>query len=329
MIGVLGSGTWATAIVSILLENKSLNLNWWVREPEIIEGLQNEQCNPVYLSETQLDTSQLHISSDIKQVIHQSDEIYLVIPSVFVHSALSQFSEDELRDTCFYTAVKGIIPETNQIVSEYLHNSYHIPYSNIAVVSGPSHAEEVGRRKNTYLTVASLNSSLAAKVQSELACKYIKTTQSIDPLGIQYATAMKNIYAVAAGIINGLGYGDNTLAVLTSNALKEMDTFVSAMDPSTTHHTMDLAYLGDLLVTCYSQFSRNRTFGYLIGYGRSVEAAQIEMKMVAEGYYAVKCIEQMRKNAAIHMPIEQAVYQILYARGIPSKVMKKVIDSLN
>ncbi|MCQ2262236.1 MAG: NAD(P)H-dependent glycerol-3-phosphate dehydrogenase [Bacteroidales bacterium] len=328
MIGLLGSGTWATAIVSVLLEDKKREINWWVREPEIIEGIRNEHCNPVYLSETELDPDRLHISGDINEIIAKSDEIFVVVPSVFIHKALSQCDPEMLCTKAFCSAVKGIIPETNEIVTDYLHNAYGIDYSNLCIVSGPSHAEEVGRRKMTFLTVASSNNQLVESIRGKLECKYIHTTASNDIQGIQYATAMKNIYAVASGIFYGLGYGDNMVAVLTANALKEMESFVRTMVPDSDRSITDLAYLGDLLVTAYSQFSRNRTFGYLIGYGRSVAAAQLEMKMVAEGYYAVKCIEQMRKTAHVPMPIEQAVYQILHEHGIPSKVMKRVIDSL-
>lgn len=328
MIGLLGSGSWATAIVKILLENEERIINWWVRESEVVEGLLSEHHNPSYLSEAFIDTARIHISSNIREVIESSDDIFVVVPSAFVSKALQSVPPELLMGRNFHSAVKGVIPETNQIVTEYLHSALNISYDNLTVVSGPSHAEETARQKLTYLTVASSNKTLANRVREMLGCYYVKTVYSTDMQGIEYSTVMKNIYAVAVGICHGLGYGDNLIAVMISNAVQEYEAFIQHFVPMETRRLEQFAYLGDLLVTCYSQFSRNRTFGQMIGYGYNVKAAQLEMKMIAEGYYAVNGVEHMRSAMGLEMPIEQAVYKILYGNADPRRTMKKVLEHL-
>lgn len=339
MIGLLGSGSWATAIVKILLEKKDRNINWWVREEEAIPVLMEEKHNPLYLSEAYIDTERTCISSDIKEVIGMSDDIYLVVPSAFVAKALSEVPKEMLHGKRFISAVKGIVLDTNQIITEYLHSEMGIEYDRLAIVSGPSHAEEAARQRLTYLTVASSNQEFAEEVQSQLGCKYIHTTYSTDMVGIECAAVLKNIYAVAVGICRGLGYGDNLVAVLISNALQEMTDFMQCMSPTRGERRTEsgdgrlrrfesFAYLGDLLVTCYSQFSRNRTFGTMLGSGYSIKAAQLEMKMVAEGYYAAKGVENMRQQSGIHLPIAETVYGILYERKSAAKQMKTLLENL-
>lgn len=347
-IGLLGSGSWATAIVKILLEKKERNINWWVREEEAIPVLKEEKHNPLYLSEAYIDTERTCISSDIREVVSKSDDIYLVVPSAFVAKALSELPPEMLQGKRIISAVKGIVLDTNQIITEYLHSQLGISHDNLCIVSGPSHAEEAARQRLTYLTVASSNQEFAEEVRQQLACHYIKTTYSTDMVGIECAAVLKNIYAVAVGICRGLGYGDNLVAVLISNALQEMTDFMQSMSPTNGEWRTEggerkaegdngdgrlrrfesFAYLGDLLVTCYSQFSRNRTFGSMLGSGYSIKAAQLEMKMVAEGYYAAKGVENMRQQAGLRLPIAETVYGILYERKSAAKQMKALLENL-
>lgn len=339
MIGVLGSGSWATAIVKILLEKKDRRINWWVREEEIIPTLLEEKHNPLYLSEAYIDSDRINISSDIREVIGKSDDIYLVVPSAFVDKALKDVPKEELAKKRFISAVKGIVPEYNTIITEYLREEKEVDYSQLCIISGPSHAEEAARQKLTYLTVASTNRDFAEQVRRQIGCQYIKTTYSTDMTGIECAAVLKNIYAIAAGMCRGLGYGDNIIAVLISDALQEMTDFMQQISPMIGNGDFNtdarlrqfesFAYLGDLLVTSYSQFSRNRTFGNMLGYGYSIKAAQLEMKMVAEGYYAVKGVKQIIKSIGLRMPIVEAVYAVLYERKSPEKVMKKVLENLH
>ncbi|MBP5516878.1 MAG: NAD(P)-binding domain-containing protein [Bacteroidales bacterium] len=339
MIGLLGSGSWATAIVKILLEKKDRKINWWVREEEAISTLIEEKHNPLYLSEAYIDTSRTNISSDIREVIEKSDDIYLVIPSAFVDKALKTVPQELLRQKRFISAVKGIVPEYTTIITEYLREQIGLDYSQLCIVSGPSHAEETARQRLTYLAVASTNQEFAEHVRRQLSCQYIKTTYSTDMTGIECAAVLKNIYAIATGICRGLGYGDNIIAVLISNALQEMTDFMQYFSPMIGYGDFNadarlrqfesFAYLGDLLVTSYSQFSRNRTFGSMLGYGYSIKGAQLEMKMVAEGYYAVKGVEKIRQDLNIKMPIVEAVYDILYERKSPAKRMKNVLENLH
>lgn len=327
MIGLLGSGSWATAIVKILLEKADREIYWWVRERDIIEGLLSEQHNPRYLSEAHIDTTRIHLTSDIGDVVSHSNIIFLVVPSAFITGAMSAFTPDMLEDKYFVSAVKGMIPEHDCIVTDFLRDQLHVPPERTAIISGPSHAEETARNRLTYLTVASCNEAFAKSVQGIMNCFYVKTTYSPDMMGIEYSAVLKNIYAVATGICHGLGYGDNIVAVLISNAVQEMDRLLQQIVPMDVRQMEQYAYLGDLLVTCYSQFSRNRTFGAMVGYGYTVKAAQLEMKMVAEGYYAVAGIEKLRANLKLEMPIEQAVYKILYKGAMAETVMKKLVEN--
>ena len=337
MIGLLGSGSWATAIVKILLEKSDRHINWWVREEEAIPTLMAEKYNPLYLSEAHIDTSRTAISSDINEIIASSDDLYLVVPSAFVHKALADVPQEMLEGKRIISAVKGIVPESGRIITEHLHHIMSVGYERLCIMSGPSHAEEAARQKLTYLTVASHNPGFAEEVREQLNCNYIRTTYSDDMEGIESAAVLKNIYAIAAGMCKGLGYGDNIIAVLISNALQEMTEFMQHLSPVASANDKgdgrlrrfeSFAYLGDLLVTAYSQFSRNRTFGTMIGSGYSIKGAQLEMKMVAEGYYAVQGVEKIRRQMGFHMPIVETVYGILYERRSPEKQMKKLLENL-
>lgn len=328
MIGVFGSGSWATAVAKIVLEHPNTKINWWIREPDIIEGIKETGHNPTYLSEIYFDTNQINFSNDISEVIKKSDDLLFVVPSAFLDDSLQNITPEMLEGKNIHSAIKGVVLQTNQIVADYFHDKFNINYNRISIISGPSHAEETAQQKLTYLTVASQNSQLADYVAEFIQCRYVKTVVSDDIHGIEYAAVLKNIYALAAGICKGLGYGDNLFAVLISNAMQEMDIFINELHPMDYRQLERFPYLGDLLVTAYSQHSRNRTFGAMIGFGYSVKGAQLEMKMIAEGYYATKCIEKIREKLGISMPIVEATYKILYEGLSARRVMGELLKNL-
>lgn len=309
-IAVLGSGSWGTAIVKIL-SNNCPKINWWVREPEIIESLREFGHNAAYLSSVEFNKEKLNVSDNIEEVINNSDVLVFVIPSAFLHRALENLSPDIFDGKQIVSAIKGIVPEHNDIVAEYFETFFNMSYNDFVVVSGPSHAEEIALEKLTYLTVASQNPELAKEVSGLFSCRYVHTSLSDDIFGTEYSAVMKNVIAIANGMCISLGYGDNFQAALIANGLQEIKRFVDAVHPIQRDVSASV-YLGDLMVTCYSQFSRNRTFGAMIGKGYSVKFAQFEMKMVAEGYYAVKCLWELNKRYKVDMPITTAVYNVLY-----------------
>jgi len=311
-VAVIGGGSWATAVVKILRDNKHpKEICWWLRNEEAVESIRNEGRNPNYLSAVKLDLDRENISSDIHFVIKKADVIILNVPAAFLEAALKGVSSEELAGKILVSAIKGIVPEKNQIIAEYLQRQYEVPVNNIANISGPCHAEEISQEKLSYLTVASQAPEVSALIASYINTEYVRTSISNDIYGIEYSAVLKNIYAVAVGICRGLGYGDNFQAVLVSNAIREIARFIQVAHPIG-RDSNDSAYLGDLLVTAYSLFSRNRTFGSLIGKGFSVKAAQFEMAMVAEGYYASKSVHEINQFHEVEMPICEAVYEILY-----------------
>ena len=325
MIGILGSGSWATAIAKLLLEQPSTRVCWYVREPEIRKSLAQHGHNNRYLGEVAFNPSRIEICSHPQQVVDQCETVYLVIPTAFLHSALQMVDPDSLRQRNLVSAIKGFVPEADMIVTDYLQHFYQIPTKQLAIISGPTHAEEVARERLTFITAASPNPRLSEQIMQQLHCRYINITSSSDIRGIQYATALKNIYAVAAGMCKGMGCGDNLMAVLVSYAIAEMRTFLHVMQPDTNIIISPEnlpPYVGDLLVTCYSQLSRNRTFGAMIGRGYTVKSAQLEMHMIAEGYFAAKSLEKVRQEHNIDMPIAQAVYMVLYENARPDVILR-------
>ena len=327
-IAVVGGGSWATAIVKILSDNLiDKEIYWWMRNNDAIEHIRIYNHNPHYLSSVEIKLPDENISSDLKSIIAASNLILLNVPAAFLKEALKDISSDDLKGKKIISAIKGIVPDENMIIGEFMNQHYHIPFSDIIVISGPCHAEEVALEKLSYLTIASQDSNLAAHFASMLNTRYIKTNVSDDIYGTEYAAVLKNIYAVASGICRGIGYGDNFQAVLISNAIREIESFVDAVHPID-RDIKESAYLGDLLVTAYSQFSRNRTFGYMIGKGYTVTSAQLEMNMIAEGYYAVNCLHQINKTYKVNMPICRAVYAILYERHSPQLEMKLLSEQL-
>jgi glycerol-3-phosphate dehydrogenase (NAD(P)+) len=315
-LAVIGDGSWATAIVKILLNNVE-ELNWYIRLKEDLEHIKKFHHNPRYLTGVELETSKLRLFNSVEETIQDADMVVVVIPSAYLNTALDPIDRDLFKDKFFISAVKGIVPDLHLTTCDLLHNKFGVPLTKLGVVSGPCHAEEVALERLSYLTTSAKNDDDAKLMADLFSCRYIKTKSSDDIFGTEYAAIMKNIMAVASGIAHGLGYGDNYQAVLISNAIREMKRFVDAVHPIT-RDIKNSAYLGDLLVTAYSQFSRNRTFGNMIGKGYSVKSAQLEMNMVAEGYYAVKGIYEINKQYNIELPITNAVYNILYERISPT-----------
>jgi glycerol-3-phosphate dehydrogenase (NAD(P)+) len=324
-IGVIGSGSWATAIAKILHENQE-NLNWYIREQEIIDNIKLHRNNPNYLSSVNFDNSRLTISNDINETIEKSDIVVFVVPSAFLKIWLEPLNLD-LKNKFIVTAIKGIIPHDNITVAEYFNQHYNVPFDNIGVISGPCHAEEVALSRLSYLTFSCKEQGIAKYIASYFESYYIKTTTGTDIYGTEYSAVLKNIFAMATGIAHGLGYGDNFLAVLVSNAQREIKRFLDKTYPSK-RKTNTSAYLGDLLVTSYSQFSRNRLFGTMIGKGYTVKATMLEMNMIAEGYYATQCIHEINQKHGVKMPITQAVYNILYEGIAPAVEMKILTEKL-
>jgi len=326
-VSVIGSGSWGTAIIKILSSNQD-HINWWIREEEIIDNIKNYKRNSIYLSSVELEPGKLLLSSDIKEIIKTSDYLVFAVPSAFLFESLKEVHPEELKGKVIISAIKGIVPQHNVIIGEFFNQVYGIPFENFVVVSGPSHAEEIALEKLTYLTVASKNPLLAEKVAKLFNNRYLKTSVSDDIFGTEYSSVIKNIIAIANGICIGLGYGDNFQAVLISNAIQEIKRFVDAVHPID-RDIKSSVYLGDLMVTAYSQFSRNRTFGNMIGKGYSVKFAQLEMKMIAEGYYAAKCIWEINKNYKVYMPITEAVYKILYEGRPPASEISLLTEKLS
>ncbi len=325
-IAVIGGGSWATAIVKMLSENRD-DILWWMRSSENIKHIKKYGNNPNYISAAELDPNKLTISDDLNEIVEQADCLILAVPSAFLRSVLKQM-DCSLKDKFVISAVKGIIAEKNRIIGEYLHNKFEVPYENIGVLTGPCHAEEVALERLSYLTIACEDIEKAEWFAKQINCRYIRTNISEDIFGTEIAAVLKNVFAIASGICHSLGYGDNFQAVLASNSIREIKRFVDNVHPIK-RDIKESAYLGDLLVTMYSQFSRNRTFGNMIGKGYSVKSAQLEMNMVAEGYYAVKCIKEINDEHDIDMPITKAVYNILYEKISPVIEMRLLSDNLN
>jgi glycerol-3-phosphate dehydrogenase (NAD(P)+) len=315
-VAVIGSGSWATAIVKLLSVNTQA-VCWFIQFEDTLRHIRKYHHNPNYLSAIDFKPEKLILTGDINMAVHSAETIILVTPAAFLKDTLKPLSYS-FKNKTVCSAIKGFIPEDNCIVGEFLHKTYEVPYSDIVVITGPSHAEEVAMEKLTYLTVASQNRAKAVKVASLLKNHFLRTIISDDIFGTEYAAVMKNIYAIAAGICIGLGYGDNFLAVLLSNAALELKLFIDSIHPIDRDINCS-AYIGDLLVTGYSQFSRNRSFGTMLGKGYSVRNALLEMTMVAEGYYASKGIHKLRSEMNLRIPIAETVYRILYENASPSR----------
>jgi glycerol-3-phosphate dehydrogenase (NAD(P)+) len=323
---VIGGGSWATAIAKMLCVNLP-EISWYMRNEAAIEHIKTYKHNPNYLSSVEFDNNKLKLTNDINEAVAYADYIIFAIPSAFLNGELEKLTVS-LKDKIIFSAIKGIVPETSLIVGEHFHYKYDIPYYNIGVITGPCHAEEVALERLSYLTIACGDPDKASVVAKNLSGNYIKAKITDDIIGTEYAAMLKNIYAVAAGIAHGLGYGDNFQSVIMSNAIREMKKFIKKVHKMK-RNINDSAYLGDLLVTGYSVFSRNRMFGNMIGKGYTVKSAQMEMSMVAEGYYAVKSAYKLNQGYGAKTPIIDAVYAILYEGKEAKAVFKKLTEELD
>jgi glycerol-3-phosphate dehydrogenase (NAD(P)+) len=326
-IAVIGGGSWATALVKILCENLDY-VGWWVRSKTAVDHIRKFHHNPRYLSSVELPTEVIDVHDDLQHIVNEADILLFAIPSAFLKPALESYPDLDIRDKMIISAIKGIVPDERQIVGEYFHNHFQVPMNQIGVITGPCHAEEVALERLSYLTVASQDPELANLMADALSCDYIRVEKSDDIYGTEYAAVLKNVYAVASGICHGLGYGDNFQAVLVSNAIREMKRFIRRVHPIK-RDINGSAYLGDLLVTAYSQFSRNRQFGTMVGKGYTIRSAQLEMSMVAEGYYATRLVELIRSEYEVKMPVAKAVYRILYEGRDPKKTMARLAQRIH
>lgn len=323
---VIGGGSWATAIAKMLCVNLS-EIAWYMRNDAAIEHIEKYKHNPNYLSSVEFDTKKLKLTNNINEAVEYADYVIFAIPSAFLDAELKNLTVS-LADKIIFSAIKGIVPETSLIVGEHFHIQYDIPYYNIGVITGPCHAEEVALERLSYLTIACGDPDKACIVAKSLSGNYIKAKISDDIIGTEYAAMLKNIYAIAAGIAHGLGYGDNFQSVMMSNGIREMKKFIRKVHKMK-RNINDSAYLGDLLVTGYSVFSRNRMFGNMIGKGYTVKSAMMEMSMVAEGYYATKSAYKLNQGYGAKTPIIDAVYSILYEGKDAKSVFKKLTESLD
>lgn len=323
-IAIIGGGSWATAIAKIVVQHTH-HIGWYMRRKDQIEDFRRLSHNPTYLSSVHFDIGEIHFDDDLNNIIAEYDTLVFVVPSPYLKNHLRKLKV-RLKNKFIVTAIKGIVPDENLICSEYFHHVFDVPYDNLAVLGGPSHAEEVALERLSYLTVGCFDPEKAEAFAQVLSSQFIKTKTSTDVVGIEYASVLKNVYSIAAGICSGLKFGDNFQAVLMSNAVQEMSRFLQSVHP-VNRNVYDSVYLGDLLVTGYSNFSRNRVFGTMIGKGYSVKSAQMEMEMIAEGYFGTKCMKEINRYWHVNMPILDAVYNILYERIAPKIEIRLLTDS--
>jgi glycerol-3-phosphate dehydrogenase (NAD(P)+) len=309
-VTIIGGGSWATALIKILSE-KNIKIKWWLRDLGAINHIKKHHHNPQYLSSVELHPSKIKPYHNLKEALKNTDWVILAIPAAFIESAISDVNPELFMGKKIVSGVKGMVPSCNMLVTDWFSKKFNVAKDQMAAIAGPCHAEEIALEKQSYLTIASEGIETAKAFAEMLSCRFVKTAHITDIDGVEYAAVMKNIVAMACGITHGLGAGDNFQAVMVSNAMLEIERFVNKISPSE-REINSSAYLGDLLVTAYSQFSRNRTFGNMIGRGYSVKTAQIELKMIAEGYYATKSIHEINKSLGAKMPILDFVYGVLY-----------------
>ena len=325
-IAVLGGGSWATAIVKMLSENLN-TVGWYMRSVYALEHIKINKHNPNYLSSAELHPAQLDLSNDINAVVSNYDILIFAIPSAFLTLELTKLTQS-LENKIIFSAIKGIVPESGLIVGEHFYKKHNTPYNNIGVITGPCHAEEVAMERLSYLTIACQDADKAAQIGAVLKSRYIRIKISDDIIGTEYAAMLKNIFAIAAGISHGLGYGDNFQSVLMSNSIREMNRFIRKVHQMK-RNINNSAYLGDLLVTGYSTFSRNRMFGNMIGKGYTVKSAMFEMSMVAEGYYASESAYKIKEKNGTITPIIDAVYAVLYQGKDAKTIFTKLTEHLD
>ncbi|MEZ0487927.1 NAD(P)H-dependent glycerol-3-phosphate dehydrogenase [Fibrella aquatica] len=318
-IAMIGGGSWATALIKILSEGNS-SIRWWLRSKADADHIQKYHHNKSYLSDVQINPRKVKVCTKIREAVRDADFVILAVPAAFIAEALTGLTATHFAGKHVISAIKGMIPTSNQLVTDWMESTYNVPKDHLSCIAGPCHAEEVALEKQSYLTIASTSDDCAQQVSDLLTCRFVQASPLNDMYGVEYSAVMKNIIALACGITHGLGYGDNFQAVLVSNAMQEIRRFVDAVYPMDRDLSRS-AYLGDLLVTAYSPFSRNRTFGTLIGRGYTIQSAQTEMNMIAEGYYAVRSIYAINEKYQVRMPISDAVYRILYEGATPTAEM--------
>lgn len=323
-IAIMGGGSWATALAKIVLSTQD-SINWYMRRPDRIDEFKQLGHNPAYLSAVKFDTNKINFYSNINQAVKDSDTLIFATPSPFLKQHLKKV-KTSLSNKFIISAIKGIVPDENMLITDYFAEYYHVPIENIAVIGGPCHAEEIALERLSYITLACSDIEKVRSIAPVFKNQYLKNSCCKDVTGIEYASVLKNVYAIVAGICHGMKYGDNFQAVFISNAIEEMRNFVDAVHGLERDIT-DSVYLGDLLVTSYSRFSRNRTFGTMIGKGYSVKTAQLEMEMIAEGYYGTKCIREINEKYKVNMPILDALYDILYERKSPTTVIRQLTET--
>lgn len=323
-IAIMGGGSWATALAKIVLSTQE-RINWYMRRDDQIQDFLQTGHNPSYLSAVEFDINRINFYSDINRTIEESDTLIFATPSPFLKQHLKKVTTS-LENKFIVSAIKGIVPDENMLVADYFSEYYHVPINHIAVIGGPCHAEEIALERLSYITLACPDIDYAYQLSPVFKNQYLRNYCCKDVTGIEYASVLKNVYAIVAGICHGMKYGDNFLAVFICNAIEEMRNFLYAVHGLERDIT-DSVYLGDLLVTAYSRFSRNRTFGTMIGKGYSVKTAQLEMEMIAEGYYGTKCIHEINEKYQVNMPILDALYAILYERKSPMVVIRQLTQT--
>ena len=323
-IAIMGGGSWATALAKIVLSTQE-RINWYMRRDDQIQDFLQTGHNPSYLSAVEFDINRINFYSDINRTIEESDTLIFATPSTFLKQHLKKVTTS-LENKFIVSAIKGIVPDENMLVADYFSEYYHVPINHIAVIGGPCHAEEIALERLSYITLACPDIDYAYQLSPVFKNQYLRNYCCKDVTGIEYASVLKNVYAIVAGICHGMKYGDNFLAVFICNAIEEMRNFLYAVHGLERDIT-DSVYLGDLLVTAYSRFSRNRTFGTMIGKGYSVKTAQLEMEMIAEGYYGTKCIHEINEKYQVNMPILDALYAILYERKSPMVVIRQLTQT--
>ncbi|MHA8066109.1 NAD(P)H-dependent glycerol-3-phosphate dehydrogenase [Aquirufa sp. ROCK2-A2] len=322
-VTVLGGGSWATALVKILSENQ-VKIKWWIRRKSDVEFIRKYNHNPSYLTDVALNPRKVKTYHKMSDALNGAEFIILAVPAAFIPSTLKELNKKHFEGKKIVSAIKGMIPDENMLVTDWMEREFNLPLGQACVIAGPCHAEEIALEKQSYLTIASPNIELAQNFANLLNGRFLQAHAIGDLYGVEYCAVIKNIIAIACGITRGLGFGDNFQAVLVSNAMQEIKLFLDEVYPEKHRDLNSSGYLGDLLVTAYSQFSRNRTFGNMIGRGYSVKSAQIEMNMIAEGYYAVRSIYLISKQHHLHLPIIDAVYQIVYEKANPQAEMNKL-----
>ncbi|MCD7913930.1 MAG: NAD(P)-binding domain-containing protein [Tannerellaceae bacterium] len=323
-IAIMGGGSWATALAKIVLSTQD-SINWYMRKPESIEEFRQLKHNPNYLTSVRFDTEKINFYADINEAIDHSDTLIFATPSPFFKQHMEKVNTS-FENKFVISAIKGLVPDENVLITDYFAQKYGVPESHIAILGGPCHAEEITFERLSYITLGCINNENLNAVSNVFRNQYLKNSYSNDVTGIEYVAVLKNVYSIVAGICHGMKYGDNFQAVLICNAIEEMRRFIEAVHPVERDITASV-YLGDLLVTAYSRFSRNRIFGTMIGKGYSVKTAQIEMEMIAEGYYGTKCIHEINEKYQVDMPILNALYEILYERKSPVTLVKKLTET--